>query len=100
MQLPSLENVGGSLNASGARGLHLPKLRHVGGDFTVDGTGLAHLPPNLEHIGGNACISSKEPKTLLNELLEAKRKGILKGNVVVDGKVYEATAPKPSWKFW
>jgi hypothetical protein len=100
MQLPSLEYVGGSLNASGARELHLPKLRHVSGDFIVDGTGLAHLPPSLEHIGGDAYISSKEPMTLLNELLEAKQKGILKGKVVVDGKAYEAAAQKPSWKFW
>ena len=95
MQLPSLERVGGSFNASGNLELHVPKLRHVGGDFKVEKTGLAHLPPNLEHIGGNAYISSTEPYTLLNELIEAKSNGILKGFIFVDNKVYKNAPPKP-----
>lgn len=99
MQLHSLENVGGSLNASGTRDLHVPKLRHVGGDFRVDKTGLAHLPPNLEHIGGDAYISSSEPHTLLNELIEAKSRGILKGLIFVDEKVYQSAQPKPLGDF-
>jgi hypothetical protein len=96
MQLPSLEKIGGDLNASGARDIHFPKLRHVGGNFRVDGTGLAHLPENLEHIGGDAFVSSSDPSTLLAELMEAKRKGILKGALFVDGKLYEAAPAKPS----
>ena len=93
MQLPSLEKIGGDLNASGTRDIHFPKLRHVGGNFRVDGTGLTHLPENLEHIGGDAYVSSSDPSTLLAELMEAKRKGILKGAVFVDGKLYEAAPP-------
>ena len=100
MQLPSLEKIGGDLNASGIREIHVPKLRHVGGNFRVDGTGLAHLPENLEYIGGDAYVSSSDPSTLLAELIEAKLNGVLKGSVFVDGKLYEAAPPKPSWKFW
>lgn len=99
MQLSSLEKVAGSFNATGTLELHVPKLRHVGVDFRVDKTGLAHLPPKLEHIGGNAYISSTEPRTLLNELIEAKSSGILKGLIFVDGKVYKNAPPKPGEVF-
>ena len=88
MNLPSLETIGGNLNASGSHGLALPKLRQVGGNFVVDGTGLANLPPLIEHIGGNAFISSMEPKSLLNELISAKKNGILKGDIFVDGRKF------------
>ncbi len=90
MQLPSLETVGGNLNASGTQGLNIPKLRSVGGDFIVDGTGLEHLPSQLEHIGGNAIISNREPKSLLQELVAAKKSGVLKGEILVDGLRYSA----------
>jgi len=100
MNLPILENIGGSLNASGTRGLNLPKLRSVGGDFVVDGTGLEHLPPLLEHIGGNALISRADPTTLLNDLVAAKKSGVLKGDIFVDGGLYDASATRPFLKKW
>ena len=87
MQLPSLEEIGGNLNANGTRNIHFPMLRHVGGNIRVDGTGLLHLPEKLEHIGGDAYVCSSDPSTLLAELIEAKRKGILKGALYVDGKL-------------
>ena len=99
MYLPSLENIGGNLNASGSQDLDIPKLRSVGGDFIVDGTQLAHLPPNLEHIGGNVFISSAEPNSLLQDLIRAKENGILKGHIFVDGSAYTPKS-KPFWKFW
>ncbi len=100
MQLPSLEAIGGSLNASGSKGLHLPRLRGVGGDFVVDGTGLDRLPQNLQHIGGNAYISSSEPKSLLQDLIKAKQSGVLKGEIFVDRKPYVDIKSKPFWKLW
>ncbi len=100
MQLPSLETIGGDLNARGAKELLLPKLRSVGGHFRVDGTGLKRLPPNLEHIGGNAYISANEPKSLLQDLIAAKQSGSLKGELFVDEKPYDGAGKKPSWKFW
>lgn len=100
MQLPSLETIGGNLNASGSKGLRLPKLRSVGGDFVVDGTGLERLPPDLQHIGGNAFISRSEPRSLLQDLVKAKHAGVLKGEIFVDGKPHMGNASKPFWKFW
>jgi len=44
---------------------------------------MADLPPNLEHIGGNAVISTKEPIPLLSALINAKKGGVLKGAIVV-----------------
>ena len=100
MQLPGLETIGGNLNAGGIQSLNIPKLRSVGGDFIVEGSSLEHLPPHLEHIGGNAIISSREPKSLLQELLAAKKSGVLKGVILVDGLPYTEKQPKPIWKFW
>lgn len=91
MNLPSLETIGGNLDATENRTLNFPKLRTVGGDIVLVGTGLAHLPPKLEHVGGNAFISSLEPKSLLLELLAIKEQGILKGEIFVDGIIYQAT---------
>lgn len=99
MQLPSLEYVGGDLSANNARGLHIPKLRFVEGHFIVSGTGLAELPATLEHIGGNAIISSREPKSLLSALVRAKRDGVLKGAIIIDGIEYGESV-KPWWKVW
>ena len=59
MNLPSIENIGGNLDATGNRNLNLPKLRIIGGDIVLVGTGLVHLPPKLERVGGNACPSSE-----------------------------------------
>ena len=102
MILPSLENIGGNLDATGNKTLNLPKLRTIGGDIVLVGTGLVHLPPKLERVGGNAFISSSEPKSLLHELLVIKKSGILKGNIFVDGIVYPATSKSNAkwWKLW
>ena len=95
-----METIGGNLNASGSKKLHLPKLRSVGGDFYVDGTGLERLSLTSEHIGGNAFISSSEPTSLLEDLIRAKNSGVLKGEIFIDGRLYKHKSSKPFWKFW
>ena len=101
MNLPSLANIGGNLDATGNRNLNLPKLRIIGGNIVLVGTGLVRLP-KLERVGGNAFISSSEPKSLLRELLAIKESGILKGDIFVDGVVYQATLKSNAkwWKLW
>ncbi|HQZ83064.1 MAG TPA: hypothetical protein PLR83_07580 [Pyrinomonadaceae bacterium] len=103
MNAPNLEHIGGDMNASGVRNLNMPKLKHVGGNFVVDGTHLAKLPPSLEYIGGDAMISGSEPISLFIELLEFKRQGKLKGNIVLDGIVVDGSqteTDRPWWRSW
>lgn len=88
MKFPSLESVGNDFDASGAKELDLPKLKRIGGNFILEATGLSALPPSLEHIGGDVYISSAEPQSLADELIQAKASGILKGNIFLNRLPY------------
>lgn len=80
---PSLRQVGGDLNIAGNRQVELPKIETIGGNFIIALTGMEHLPPKLNHVGGDVIISDIEPESLLSEIKEAKKNGIIRGNIIM-----------------
>jgi hypothetical protein len=76
--------VGGDLNCFGNKNVSehtFPFLKSVGGRLIIANSGFTKLPDTLEEVGGDVIISRKDTKSLLDDILKAKEKGIVKGEI-------------------
>jgi hypothetical protein len=83
---PNLKNVGSDLNVMGDKSFQgtfpFPLLENIGGSMIIANTGMKTFPKSIKHVGSHVIISDQEPQTLVNELKEAKRAGIIKGVIM------------------
>jgi hypothetical protein len=84
IHVPNLKHVGGELNVMGNQEInesHLPSLETINGDLIIAKSGFKKLPPKLNHIGGRVIISKSDPQSLVNDLIRAAEKGMIKGGI-------------------
>lgn len=76
--------VGGDLDCFGNKNVSehtFPFLNSVGGRLIIANSSFTKLPDTLVEVGGDVVISRKDPESLLDDILKAKKKGIIKGEI-------------------
>ena len=84
IHVPNLKHVGGELNVMGNQEInesHFPSLEIINGDLIIAKSGFKKLPPKLNYIGGRVIISKSDPQSLVNDLIRAAEKGMIKGGI-------------------
>jgi hypothetical protein len=82
---PNLETIGGNLEAAGDKSYGInfpfPKLKTINGNMVIAYTGMKSFPKTIKHVGGMIVISDQEPASLVSDIKQAKRVGIIKGDI-------------------
>ena len=84
IHIPNLKHVGGELNVMGNQEInesHFPSLETINGDLIIAKSGFKKLPPKLNFVGGRVIISKSDPESLVNDLIRASEKGMIKGGI-------------------
>ncbi len=84
IHIPNLKHVGGELNVMGNQEInesHFPSLETVNGDMIIAKSGFKKLPPKLNFVGGRVIISKSDAASLVNDLIQAAEKGMIKGGI-------------------
>ena len=82
---PKLETINGNLEVAGDKsyGVEFPflKLETIVGNMVIPYTGMKSFPKTIKNVGGMVVISDQEPASLVLDIKQAKREGIIKGEI-------------------